>query len=82
MPETKVPNFNAGQVVMFDRKGKRSLAVKILEIIKEDGDYFYRIDRKNCVSESMVREQTNEEKGIDISPQHPLRAAKARSEDE
>lgn len=56
--------FNIGQVVMVDRGKKRGIPVKILGIVLEYGSWFYRVDRKNCLSESMIRALTDEEKGI------------------
>jgi hypothetical protein len=55
--------FRVGQVVMFPREGKLSLPVTILEVMETDGVNFYRIDRKNYLSEGMLRELTMLESG-------------------
>jgi ribosomal protein L14E/L6E/L27E len=56
--------FKVGQVVVLKRDGrKRDLTAKILEIVDEGGIAFYRIDKQNCVSGSMIRALTEEEKG-------------------
>jgi len=58
------PSFKVGQVVILRRSGnKRDLAAKILEIVSEGGEEFYRIDKKNCVSKSMIRWLTSDEMG-------------------
>jgi len=55
--------FKVGQVGMYDRRGKRGIPVKILEVIHDDLGTFYRVDRKNCVSESMIRALSAVERG-------------------
>lgn len=59
------PPFKVGQVVILKRSaGKRDRAAKILEIVKDDeGTEFYRVDRKNCLSKSMIRWLTSDEMG-------------------
>lgn len=57
------PKFKVGQVLMYDRAKKRGIPVKVLQIVNGEHGFFYRIDRKNCVAEHMVRELTPEEKG-------------------
>lgn len=53
--------FSVGQIVIY--KGKKEIPVKILEVTTDDGEYFYRIDRKNCLHGSMLRAQHETEKG-------------------
>jgi len=55
--------FKVGQVVMYDRRGKRGIPVKIIEVINDDGGVFYRIDRNNCLFEPMVRALSAVERG-------------------
>lgn len=54
------PKFKVGQIVVV--KVKQQLPMRILEIVCHDG-WFYRMNRSNCVDESMIRELTAEEKG-------------------
>jgi hypothetical protein len=68
---TAMPKFKVGQVVMWKRgkvhplsaRGRRDMPLQIIEVIRDSGDWFYRIDRKNCLAESMLRELTAVEKG-------------------
>ena len=58
------PPFKVGQVVMIKRSGKkRDIPAEILEIVTEDGQQFYRVDRKNCLSAKMIRWLTSDEMG-------------------
>jgi len=60
MPE---PKFKVDQVVMFNRGKKRPLALTVLEVTEDHGTYFYRVDRRNCLAESMLRALDEKEKG-------------------
>ena len=58
------PKFKVGQVVMYARSGKKSpLPLQILEIVKGEGGWFYRINRKDCLFEKMIRPLTPKERG-------------------
>ena len=60
MEKTK-PKFKVGQiVVLMSIRSQPSFRIK--EVIWEDG-WFYKYNRNNAVSESMLRELTLEEKG-------------------
>lgn len=59
--EKPQPKFKVGQIVVM--KGlKKQLPFRILGMVWNDG-WFYRWDRRNCASEHMIRELTEEEKG-------------------
>lgn len=58
------PPFKVGQVVMVKRSGKkRDIPAEILEIVEDDDIKYYRVDRKNCLSGSMIRWLTSDEMG-------------------
>ena len=59
----KCARFKAGQVVMFKREKKADIPAVVLEVIEDGGMFFYRVDRKNALSESMIRALTKEEIG-------------------
>ena len=64
MSDQKMPKFKVGQVLMYDRAGRRSLPVVVREVVAEDdGEYFYAIDRKNCLHEPMLRALNDVELG-------------------
>jgi hypothetical protein len=61
--------FEVGQVVMWNRgkSKKRDTALTILEVIDEgELGSFYRIDRKNCLAEHMLRALTGQESGASV----------------
>ncbi len=55
--------YSVGQVVIFKREGKTGLPCRILEVIEDEEGIFYRIDRKNCLSETMIRALDETERG-------------------
>jgi len=59
-PETNRPKakFHQGQIVLF--KGR---AIPFLEVIEQDGEFYYKWNRKNAAAEHMLREQTECEAG-------------------
>ena len=62
MEKTK-PKYKVGQIVVMVSL-KKNLPFRITEALWNDG-WFYRWNRNNAVSESMLRELTLEEKGED-----------------
>ena len=61
MIERPTPKFKAGQIVVM-RSLKKQSPFRILDVLWNDG-WYYRWNRKNAASESMVRGLTLEEKG-------------------
>lgn len=64
----KTPKFRVGQVLIYDRPGKQSLPAIVREVTEDEGEYFYRIDKKNCFHEPMLRALNNLEIGIPTAP--------------
>lgn len=56
------PEYKIGQVVML-RSLKAALPFKVLGMIYEHDEWYYRWDRKNYAAEHMIRELTLEEMG-------------------
>lgn len=56
--------FSVGEVVIFNRGTKPGIPVKVLEVIDYDGAPYYRVNRKDCFPESMLRPLTEAEKGV------------------
>jgi len=64
MNEQKLPKFKVGQVLMYERQRGHALPCVVLEVTADDdGTYFYRIDRKNCLHEAMLRALNDVELG-------------------
>lgn len=57
-----MPRFKIGQVVML-ATGKRKLPMLILEVIEQDGEFYYRFNRNNSLHEAMLRPLTDHECG-------------------
>jgi hypothetical protein len=55
--------YRIGQFVVLTSGKRQDIAAQIKEVIEEDGDFFYRIDRKNCLHEAMIRALTPAEVG-------------------
>ena len=58
------PKFKVGQVVIWT-SGKKTWPVLILEVIEDEGLFYYRYNRKNALHQSMLRALTPVECGID-----------------
>lgn len=62
MGEKTEPKFKIGQVVMMNSL-KKPLPFRIIGMLWDDG-WFYQWNKKNYASEYMLRELTQEEKGM------------------
>jgi hypothetical protein len=60
MTEKSTPKFNVGQIVVMT--DKKQSPFRILDVIWID-EWFYKWNRNNAASESMIRALTPEEKG-------------------
>jgi hypothetical protein len=60
MAEKSEPKFKVGQIVVMN--GKKEPPFRVIERIWQNG-WFYKWNRNNAASESMLRDLTSEEKG-------------------
>lgn len=59
MQQTK-PKFKVGQIVVM-KSLKKALPFRIVEVVWNDG-WYYKWNKRNAASETMLRELTPEEK--------------------
>ena len=62
MAKKRNPKYKVGQIVVMT--GPKQLPFRIIEVIWNNG-WYYRWNRNNAASESMIRELTPEEKGYE-----------------